>query len=1265
MSGDYSRNGFDPLLDDLGVLLEQGRPLTDRDWNDLVQQVSRRIHAGTLDTIGPAAVPTQTPDAFKVTAVVGNLNIARGRMYVDGLLAENHGAPPANSPLSWDPHLAEQFGSDPLHYKATDYTAQPYYPNPPALPTTAGPHLVYLDVWQREVTHTMRPALIDRALGIDTTTRLQTVWQVKVLADVGSGVTCATPLETVPGWLPQNAPSAGRLSTTTALVPGQPDPCDVPPAGGYKGKENQLYRVEIHKGGAPGTATFKWSRDDASIETAITAIPTPTQLVGDRVVWDDLRRFSSGDWIEVTDDWLELHGDPGILVQIKTPNGVDDATRTITLAQALPPGTFPTGPQNLTDPLRHMRIRRWDQKDKVYGATGTAIADPNLAIGSITVPGDGTQRLLEQGIVVDFSVEPVGGLFRSGDFWVFAARAGDATIEELKDAPPRGIHHHYAKLGLWNGAPGDVPDCRTHWPPECGGCCTVTVAPGDDIQAAIDSLPPTGGCVCLKTGVHPISDALRIRGSNVALHGESAGAVVRHSAGPLMLQVASDDGSTIDHVCVESIRFEATHDGSTGELLGAALLDIRRLADGSLRGCTLAAATAVRQFAAVGVLVSDSSRVTIEENTFENLLAGVLVLRSGGIDIRRNLLLGPTLDGETGPVSTGLIGIEYDEETVGPASIEGNRLDNYRVGILLGTASEGARVTENQATRNGPTLVGSTPGTPFSLSAGTLVAAEATMDMALAPAVAVGTTRLFRIFAIDVGGEGTEVVKNIVNLTDARQGGIRLRGDRQRAAHNLVRSDVALQEGAVARRLLPLGIVIANPFADHPLADCCVEGNGLTGLQNAITLGDSPDPTHHTVIATARPRVLRNRIEGSADLVAELADPFINPEAAVTFTADTTSILTMYAILAAEVQDGVIADNQVAAFPSAILLSGCDGMRVTGNDVHDGVVGVLADTDSGVAVSHNALKNLPFAAIHATSLTDASIEANTISSANWFGIGMSNGINSRVADNRISEGGVGIWLNLEHAPTLVGNVVSHMQSSGLVCAGCLDGVTCAHNQIAWSSYGGFPLLLASPTASGAENLLAIGLLVYGSDGLVTIESCNVVGTGRSGPEDPATVFSQSTYQIASLSSGNCRLHNNTTIEANGLVGDEWHAALVVRAFGRKVDEWQSAELTDNNVNGMGSPLVLASGSGDLSFSNNRCAHTPVVGQRPGSTVQLTAQRRVGLVGNMIRAIDGTVPSLTITGPFVSAVGNITTGPWSVTGNVVPTPFAQFNQVGVS
>ena len=71
--------------------------------------------------------------------------------------------------------MAEPAFADPIAY-----ATQPYLPSPPALPT-AGRHLVYLDVWEREVTHLERPDLVEVAVGVETSSRLQTVWQVRVL----------------------------------------------------------------------------------------------------------------------------------------------------------------------------------------------------------------------------------------------------------------------------------------------------------------------------------------------------------------------------------------------------------------------------------------------------------------------------------------------------------------------------------------------------------------------------------------------------------------------------------------------------------------------------------------------------------------------------------------------------------------------------------------------------------------------------------------------------------------------------------------------------------------------------------------------------------------------------------------------------------------------------------------------------------------------------------------------------------------------------
>src|SRR4029077_3071620 len=204
MSGDYSRFGFVPSQDYSAVLLQQGRALTDRDWNDGVTATNRSLQARTLDTSAPVVVAATTPHALKITiGGPGGLLIGRGRMYVDGVPAENHGA----GQQQWDAEFAELYGQDPVAYNQ-----QPSLPQPAPLPT-AGTSVIYLDVWQREVTYIEDRNLVEKALGVDTTTRMQTVWQVKVLGNVGPNVDCSTPLDQIAAWTALTKPSGGRLTT--------------------------------------------------------------------------------------------------------------------------------------------------------------------------------------------------------------------------------------------------------------------------------------------------------------------------------------------------------------------------------------------------------------------------------------------------------------------------------------------------------------------------------------------------------------------------------------------------------------------------------------------------------------------------------------------------------------------------------------------------------------------------------------------------------------------------------------------------------------------------------------------------------------------------------------------------------------------------------------------------------------------------------------------------------------------------------------------
>jgi hypothetical protein len=519
MSFDTSRFIFNPRKNYSGVVMEQGRVQLDSDWNEWLAELQRRIQAETLDIMGQAVYPATTPFAFEITVTtdsggVNHVNIGPGRMYVDGLLAENHGA---LKNAVWDAALAELSGSpQPPGSSPTgtlDYTAQPHYPNA-VLPEGSGPFLAYLDVWMRPVTYLEDPNLVDPAVNVDTTGRLQTVWQVK-LAPVDGGATCAS--------TPWPGPSIGQLTNGYAGS-GASGPCCLTSGANYTGMENQFYRVEIHQQGTPaaGTATFKWSRDNASVETGVTAIQQVTNSLGSKAAQltvlslgrDQVLGFAPGNWIEIIDDDLELNGLPGELHLIDT---LDFAGKTITLVDLLEtPTNFPVNGSNQATACRHTRIRRWDQAGPIYqvGATpGSTVLWADLgatgSTGDIPVPAPGTTLILESGITVTFG--PDGATeFNTGDFWNFAARASTGQIDPLTDAPPRGIHHHYAPLSVVSFSPPGASNCRTKWPPAGGegscGCCTYTVGDGvnsigdyTSIQTAINALTG-GGEICILPG---------------------------------------------------------------------------------------------------------------------------------------------------------------------------------------------------------------------------------------------------------------------------------------------------------------------------------------------------------------------------------------------------------------------------------------------------------------------------------------------------------------------------------------------------------------------------------------------------------------------------------------------------------------------------------------------------------------------------------------------------------------------------------------------
>lgn len=483
MKGDFSRDTFDPARGFLRVLMQQGRVQLDADMNEQVAILLHTIRRLAVDLKG-----WHWGKGFQIKpidGVTGDFSIGAGSYYVEGLLCE-------------------------VGPQGARYTGQPHAPTSgmPGLKgllgsAGAGRLLVYLDVWERHITFIEDkrldagniPSIREVALnGPDTCTRTRLVWQVRALplpepaAEKGEAVkgrasekgTIVAKLAGLNadqfrellaelGGEPLPGGGALRARVSTGGTPDTGQPCVVAPEAGYRGMENQLYRVEIHLPGveesdsdaeqdysggrrpirrakgkaAPANhATFKWSRENGSVAFPISEIAGPV-ITLDHLWRDERLGLRQGDWVELEDDDTALRGRPGKLFQVAA---IDPARGQITLDL----GESDT--VGISDhPGGHPLLRRWDQREELLPAEG-----PRLVGGAVEVilaDGDFDGWItLEQGVQVQF--QP--GSYRHGDSWLIPARYATGDVEWPQEAPDkpaacpphRGGHHAYAPLAI-------------------------------------------------------------------------------------------------------------------------------------------------------------------------------------------------------------------------------------------------------------------------------------------------------------------------------------------------------------------------------------------------------------------------------------------------------------------------------------------------------------------------------------------------------------------------------------------------------------------------------------------------------------------------------------------------------------------------------------------------------------------------------------------------------------------------------------------------
>ncbi len=436
MKGDFSRIRFTPSENFTSVLQQQGRVSLDADANEQCAIDEYLRTTQIIDTIGAVGGPVGSA-GFEISVEDSTIRISKGRYYVQGLLCEGLATDYMDQPFLIDPSVTDAEYLEELDAGTIDAIC------------------VQLQVWQRLVTALDDPCLLEPALGqADTTARLQTVWRVvaspilppappptpPTVPSAPTGLTGVTinqnlaateRLLTKSGLAITREPvsfgtiaSTGTIASAPTIVPveragrlcvqlsntGDDCSCQPIPPAGYQGLENQLYRIEIHQPGDETTATFKWSRENASIVAAVTSYSgtNPQTIFVDSLGKDANLGFAANQWVEISDDTTEFGDVPNHWGQLCQISSVSPAGQ--------PPSITFTATAPAVDPTKNARVRRWDQP-----GTGTA-GDMPL---SVTAPID-----IENGIQVTFCA----GTYKSGDYWLIPARTASGKI----DWPPCG-----------------------------------------------------------------------------------------------------------------------------------------------------------------------------------------------------------------------------------------------------------------------------------------------------------------------------------------------------------------------------------------------------------------------------------------------------------------------------------------------------------------------------------------------------------------------------------------------------------------------------------------------------------------------------------------------------------------------------------------------------------------------------------------------------------------------------------------------------------
>ncbi len=179
--GNFSRNTFNPSNNYVGVRLQQGVPLVDADWNELNDVVRYELYDALKAIFGESAREGLEIEQIVLGSRQNNFIIRSGSAIIKGRLVRFEESFLAYIQQPWkNPVRASQVGIEPIADLTTPVEANRI-------------DLVYLDVWEREVTSQEDENIVNPNIGIETSVRLKREVAIRVLEGVTTTIPAPPP----------------------------------------------------------------------------------------------------------------------------------------------------------------------------------------------------------------------------------------------------------------------------------------------------------------------------------------------------------------------------------------------------------------------------------------------------------------------------------------------------------------------------------------------------------------------------------------------------------------------------------------------------------------------------------------------------------------------------------------------------------------------------------------------------------------------------------------------------------------------------------------------------------------------------------------------------------------------------------------------------------------------------------------------------------------------------------------------------------------